>query len=93
MSRVVVLGAVAMGLAAAHRALTLGHTVTLLEAAPEPGGMAHFDLGGLSIERFCHYHLRGRSTDLCLDGGVEHRRLPAPAIGPTRPRDEPPRHD
>jgi protoporphyrinogen oxidase len=54
--RVVVLGAGAMGLAAAYRALTLGHRVTLLEAAPEPGGMAaHFDLDGLSIERFYHF--------------------------------------
>jgi protoporphyrinogen oxidase len=56
MARVVVLGAGAMGLAAAHRALTLGHHVTLLEAAPEPGGMAaHFDLAGLSIERYYHF--------------------------------------
>ena len=54
--RVVVLGAGVMGLAAAHRAGTLGHHVTVLEAAPEPGGMAaHFDLDGLSIERFYHF--------------------------------------
>lgn len=56
MARVVVLGAGAMGLAAAYRALRLGHQVTLLEAAPEPGGMAaHFDLAGLSIEQFYHF--------------------------------------
>src|SRR3984957_15552736 len=56
MTRVVVLGAGVMGLAAAYRALTLGHQVTLLEASPEPGGMAaHFDLAGLSIERFYHF--------------------------------------
>jgi protoporphyrinogen oxidase len=56
MTRVVVLGAGAMGLAAAYRALTLGHQVTLLEAAAEPGGMmAHFDLAGLSIERYYHF--------------------------------------
>lgn len=55
-NRVVVLGAGVMGLAAAHRALALGHRVTVLEAAPEPGGMAaHFDLAGLSIERFYHF--------------------------------------
>jgi protoporphyrinogen oxidase len=55
-SRVVVIGAGAMGLAAAYHALKRGHNVTLLEAAPEPGGMAaHFDLGGLSIERFYHF--------------------------------------
>jgi protoporphyrinogen oxidase len=45
-----------MGLAAAHHALKRGHEVTVLEAAPEPGGMAaHFDLGGISIERFYHF--------------------------------------
>jgi protoporphyrinogen oxidase len=56
MAHVVVLGAGAMGLAAAYQAVKLGHQVTLLEAAPEPGGMAaHFDLAGLSIERFYHF--------------------------------------
>ena len=56
MARVVVLGAGAMGLAAAYHALKLGHDVTLLEAGPQPGGMAaHFDFGGLSIERYYHF--------------------------------------
>jgi protoporphyrinogen oxidase len=56
MSRVVVIGAGAMGLAAAYHALKCGHDVTVLEAASEPGGMAaHFDLGGLSIERYYHF--------------------------------------
>jgi protoporphyrinogen oxidase len=56
MAHIVVLGAGAMGLAAAYQALALGHQVTLLEAAPEAGGMAaHFDLAGLSIERFYHF--------------------------------------
>jgi protoporphyrinogen oxidase len=45
-----------MGLAAAFHAIKAGHTVEVLEAAPEPGGMAaHFDLAGLSIERFYHF--------------------------------------
>jgi protoporphyrinogen oxidase len=45
-----------MGLAAAYHAAQAGHTVEVLEAAPEPGGMAaHFDLDGLSIERFYHF--------------------------------------
>jgi protoporphyrinogen oxidase len=56
MARVVVIGAGAMGLAAGYHALKRGHQVTVLEAAPEPGGMAaHFDLGGLSIERYYHF--------------------------------------
>jgi len=56
MARVVVIGAGAMGLAAGYHALERGHQVTVLEAAPEPGGMAaHFDLGGLSIERYYHF--------------------------------------
>lgn len=55
MARTVLLGAGAMGLAAAYHALKLGHDVTLLEAGAEAGGMAaHFDFGGLSLER--HYH-------------------------------------
>src|SRR5690348_4354705 len=56
MSRVVVIGAGAMGLAAAYHALKQGHAVTVLEGAAEPGGMAaHFSLGGLSIERYYHF--------------------------------------
>jgi protoporphyrinogen oxidase len=55
-AHVVVIGSGAMGLAAAFHALKAGHTVEVLEAAPEPGGMAaHFDLAGLSIERFYHF--------------------------------------
>ena len=57
--RVVVVGAGAMGLAAAWHAARAGHHVTLLEAAPEPGGMAaHGDLDGLSIERYYHFICR-----------------------------------
>lgn len=56
MAHIIVIGAGAMGLAAAYHAAKAGHQVTLLEAAPEPGGMAaHFDFGGLSIERFYHF--------------------------------------
>ena len=56
MSRVVIIGAGVMGLAAAYRAALNGHDVDLIEASPEPGGMAgHFDFGGVSIERFYHF--------------------------------------
>ena len=56
MAKVVVVGAGAMGLAAGYHAAKAGHDVTVLEAAPEPGGMAaHFDFDGLSIERFYHF--------------------------------------
>jgi protoporphyrinogen oxidase len=45
-----------MGLAAAYRAAKEGHEVDVIEAAPEPGGMAgHFDFGGVSLERFYHF--------------------------------------
>ena len=45
-----------MGLTAAHRAAKNGHEVQVLEAAPEPGGMAgHFNFDGVSIERFYHF--------------------------------------
>lgn len=56
MTKVVVIGAGAMGLAAAYHVAKLGHEVDVLEAAPEAGGMAaHFDLAGLSIERYYHF--------------------------------------
>lgn len=56
MARVVVIGAGAMGLAAAYHAAKSGQDVTVLEAGAEAGGMAaHFDLDGLSIERFYHF--------------------------------------
>jgi len=51
-----IVGAGAMGLAAAYHALKAGHRVTVYEADSVPGGMAaHADLDGLSIERFYHF--------------------------------------
>lgn len=75
MAKVVVLGAGVMGLAAAHRAVTLGHDVTILEAAPEAGGMAaHFDFDGLSIERFYHFICKSDQPTFALlrELGLEH---------------------
>jgi protoporphyrinogen oxidase len=56
MARVAIVGAGAMGLAAAYHAVKAGHTVTVFEADQVAGGMAaHFDFDGLSIERFYHF--------------------------------------
>lgn len=56
MAKLVVIGAGIMGLSAAYQALLDGHEVDLVEGAPELGGMAaHFNLGGLSTERFYHF--------------------------------------
>jgi protoporphyrinogen oxidase len=76
MSRVVIIGAGAMGLAAAYHALKRGHDVTVLEAAPEAGGMAaHFDLGGLSIERYYHFVCKADQAtfDLLAELGLGDR--------------------
>lgn len=76
MARTVVLGAGPMGLAATRRALTRGHNVTLIEAAPEAGGMAaHFDFGGISIERFYHFVCKSDEPTFALMGalGIEDR--------------------
>lgn len=56
MSRVLVIGAGPMGLAAAYQAAKNGHSVEVFEASPEPGGMAgHFDFDGISLEKFYHF--------------------------------------
>ena len=56
MKKVAVIGAGAMGLAAAYHALKAGHQVVVYEADKVPGGMAaHFDFGGLSLERYYHF--------------------------------------
>ena len=56
MKQVAVIGAGVMGLAAAYHALKAGHKVVVYEADKVPGGMAaHFDFGGLSLERYYHF--------------------------------------
>jgi protoporphyrinogen oxidase len=75
MARVAVLGGGAMGLAAAYEALKQNHSVALFEAAPEPGGMAaHFDLDGLSIERYYHFICKSDQATFKLlsELGIEH---------------------
>lgn len=76
MSRVVVIGGGVMGLAAGYHALSRGHQVTVIEAASEPGGMAaHFDFGGLSIERFYHFVCKSdhATFDLLAELGLGDR--------------------
>lgn len=56
MASVAIIGAGVMGLSAGYHATKAGHEVVVLEADPVPGGMAaHFDFGGLSVERFYHF--------------------------------------
>jgi protoporphyrinogen oxidase len=56
MARVAIIGAGAMGLAAAYHLLKANHQVDIYEVDALPGGMAaHFDFEGLSIERFYHF--------------------------------------
>lgn len=65
-----------MGLAAAYHAAVGGAEVTLVEAAPQIGGMAaHLDFGGVSIERFYHFVCKAdRPTfDLMAELGIGDR--------------------
>lgn len=67
MAKIVILGAGAMGLAAAHRAVVLGHEVDIVEADRIAGGMAaHFDFDGTSIERFYHFVCRSDAPTFAL---------------------------
>jgi protoporphyrinogen oxidase len=62
-----IVGAGAMGLAAAYHALEAGHRVTVYEADSVAGGMAaHTDLDGLSIERFYHFVCRADASTFAL---------------------------
>jgi protoporphyrinogen oxidase len=65
-----------MGLAATYQAMKDGHEVTVVEAGPEPGGMAaHFDFGGISLERFYHFVCRSDQPtfDLMAELGIAHK--------------------
>ena len=55
--RIAVLGAGPMGLAVAYQLARDGHHPVVFEADDRLGGMtASFDFGGLSIERYYHFH-------------------------------------
>jgi len=69
MSRVAVIGAGAMGLAAAYHLAKRGHEVDVYEAGATAGGMAaHFDFDGLSIERFYHFICKADAPTFALLG-------------------------
>jgi len=64
--RVVVIGGGLSGLAASYDLVRAGHHVTLLEAAPDLGGLAgSFKLEGQAVERF--YHFICRADQVLLD--------------------------
>jgi protoporphyrinogen oxidase len=76
MAKVAIIGAGAMGLAAAYQACLNGHSVDLYEAAPEAGGMAaHFMLGDLSIERYYHFVCKTDEPTFALlkELGIDHK--------------------
>ena len=76
MAKLAVIGAGAMGLAAAYHALKAGHEVTLFETDKVAGGMAaHFDFDGLSIERFYHFVCKADQAtfDLMEELGIGDR--------------------
>jgi protoporphyrinogen oxidase len=78
MARVAVIGAGAMGLAAAYHALKQGHNVTVWEADHVAGGMAaHFDFDGLSIERYYHFVCKADQAtfDLMTELGIGGRMM------------------
>ena len=67
MGRLLIIGAGVMGLAAAHRALALGHEVDVVEADATAGGMAaHFDVAGVSIERYYHFVCKSDAPTFAL---------------------------
>lgn len=73
---VAVVGAGVMGLATAYHLLKKGEKVTVYEAGPKPGGMAaHFDFGGISIERFYHFICKADEPlfELLEDLGIKHK--------------------
>jgi len=76
MARVVIIGAGPMGLAAAYHATRGGQDVDVFEAGPVAGGMAaHFDFGGISLERFYHFVCRSDQPtfDLMKELGIEDK--------------------
>jgi protoporphyrinogen oxidase len=67
--RIAVLGAGPMGLAVAYQLVKDGHQPVIFEADNRVGGMAAaFDFGGLTIERYYHFHCISDSAFLEILG-------------------------
>src|SRR5665647_3953747 len=65
--RIAVLGAGPMGLAVAYQLARDGHRPVVFEADSRVGGMAAaFDFGGLTIERYYHFHCASDASFLEL---------------------------
>lgn len=78
MTRWGIVGGGLLGLTVAHRLAQAGHQVTVLEAAPELGGLASaWQVGNITWDRFYHVvmlsdrHLRRLLGELDLDAGIE----------------------
>lgn len=66
-SRAIVIGGGVGGLAAARRLAQAGTEVTVLEAAPQLGGLVRdFEIAGMPLERFYHYLVPGEQDILDL---------------------------
>jgi len=73
--RIAVLGAGPMGLGVAYQLVKDGRKPIILEADDRVGGMAAcFDFGGLSIERYYHFHANSDHAlfDILRELGLEH---------------------
>lgn len=78
MDRWCVVGGGLLGLTLAHRLAQAGQAVTVLEAAPELGGLASaWQVGTFTWDRFYHVvmlsdaHLRGLLREVDLDAGID----------------------
>lgn len=79
--RIAVIGGGLMGMALAHRLMSAGHVVTVLERDRQLGGLAtHHDYGGFQWDRFYHVilptdrHLIGYIREIGLGDELEWRR-------------------
>lgn len=76
MQKIAILGAGPMGLAIAYQLVRDGYSPVIFEADDRVGGMsASFDFGGLSIERYYHFHCTSDIAffDVLKELGIEDK--------------------